>query len=106
MYNGVEDQPEFELLEISDTLEKKINGAALEDVQKVTVAKVKEATEKLKPGKSDPLCNVNSDCIKNATDVLFDHLATVIKCFLIHGHGSLILLLAPLIPIVKDKLLE
>ena len=35
---------------------------------------------------------------------MFEHLATVIRCFLIHGHVSLILLLATLVPIVKDKM--
>ena len=87
-----------------DDLEGKIGESSLADVDMVTTEKVKEASCKLKVGKSDPICDFSSDCIKEAPDILFSHLATVIRAFLIHGHVSLILLLATLVPIVKDKL--
>ena len=96
LYNSVNDREE--VLKISDQLETKISFSSLEDVNQVTAARVKEATEKLKDGKSDPICDISSDCI------LFDLLAAVIRGYLIHGHVSLFLLLATLVPIVKDKL--
>ena len=46
----------------------------------------------------------SSDCFKHAPDVLYDKLATVIRSFLIHGHVTLFLLIATLLPILKDKL--
>ena len=46
----------------------------------------------------------SSDCFKHAPDVLYDKLATVIRSFLIHGHVTLFLLIATLLPIIKDKL--
>ena len=46
----------------------------------------------------------SSDCFKNSPDVLFVNLANILQGFLIHGHGTQILLLATLIPLIKDKL--
>ena len=45
-----------------------------------------------------------SDCLKNAPSILFEHLEFIIKSFLIHGHVSTVLLLATLVPLIKDKL--
>ena len=44
-----------------------------------------------------------SDCLKNSPGELFDKLSIIIKSFLIHGHVSQILLLATLVPLIKDK---
>ena len=57
----------------------------------------------LKPDKSDPQFNFSSDCLKNAPDIFFDQLTKLSKCFLIHGHISVVLLLATLV-LVKNKL--
>ena len=76
---------------------------SLEDVHKVTPKIVKEAAHKLKSGKSDPVFSFSSDCFKNASDQMFEKLAMMIQSFLIHGHVTLILLLATLVPIIKDK---
>ena len=46
----------------------------------------------------------SSDCFKNAPDILFNRLCCLIQGFLIHGHVTLVLLLATLVPIIKDKL--
>ena len=80
------------------------NASSLLDVNKVTPEVVTEAVSNLKAGKSDPCYSFSSDCFKNAPPVLFDLLAALIRSFLIHGHVSLYLLLATLVPIVKDKL--
>ena len=44
------------------------------------------------------------DCTKNGTGSLFELLALAIQSFLIHGHITNILMLATLVPIIKDKL--
>ena len=93
-----------ELLDFCEDLENKINASCLNDVEKVTADKVKQASEKLKTDKSDPVCGYTSDCLKNAPDLFFSHLSLVIRAFLVHGRVSQILLLSTLVPIVKDKL--
>jgi hypothetical protein len=46
----------------------------------------------------------SSDSIKHGPEVLFDRLSVAIRCYLIHGHITLFLLLATLLPLIKDKL--
>ena len=46
----------------------------------------------------------SSDCVKKSPDNLFSFLSTIIQAFLIHGRVTLFLLLATLVPLVKDKL--
>ena len=76
----------------------------LTDVQKVTPALVKQAVTRLKNGKADSVYDFSSDCLKNAPDILYLHLSNIFQIFLTHSHVSLNLLLAVLVPIVKDKL--
>ena len=54
--------------------------------------------------KSDPTYSYSSDCIKNGPDSLFQHLSAALQAFLIHGHVTTFLLIATLVPIIKDKL--
>ena len=65
---------------------------------------MKEAASHIKDDKTDPVYSYSSDCIKNGPDSLFESLSLVIKSFLIHGHVTVFLLLATLVPIIKDKL--
>ena len=65
---------------------------------------IKEAMDKIKPNKSDPLFDFSSDCLKNAPGILYDQLADLLKSFLVHSHVPNSLLTATLVPIVKDKL--
>ena len=58
----------------------------------------------IKQDKTDPIFNFSSDCFKNAPGILYDQLAAISRGFLLHGHISSVLLLATLVPIVKDKL--
>ena len=46
----------------------------------------------------------SSDCFNNARYPLYEKLSLIIKGFLVHGHVTLVLLLATLVPIIKDKL--
>jgi hypothetical protein len=102
IYNSANDQDE--LNEVMVEVENKINEASLADVDLVTPEIVEEATKHLNESKSDPYLNFSSDCIKHGTKELFQKLAVVIKSFLIHGHVTYFLLLATLVPIIKDKL--
>ena len=67
---------------------------------------MKEAASKLKPGKSDPVYRFSSDCFKNATDSLYEHLSAVVQCCAVHSHVAQVLLLSTLVPLVKDKLVS
>ena len=77
---------------------------SLLDVEKVTPEVVKEAASHLKDSKSDPSFSFNSDCLKHGTDQLFQKLSICLKSFLVHGHITYFLLLATLLPIIKNKL--
>ena len=76
----------------------------MNDVNKVTSSLVKEAVSNIKDDKSDPIFSVSSDCIKHGSDLLSESISLVIKSFIIHGHLAVFLLLATLVPIIKDKL--
>ena len=76
----------------------------MEDVEKVTPAEVRKAAYRLKPGKSDPSFSFSSDCLKVKSNLLSEYLAKLIQSFLIHGYVPQFMLLATLVPIVKDKL--
>ena len=45
-----------------------------------------------------------SDFLREAPDILFHHLSETFKAFLVHGHVGEDLLLAALVPLVKDRL--
>ena len=102
LYNCTEDK--IELRELWVEIDNKINYTDARDVLKVTPALLKEASGRLKNGKSDPVYLFSSDCIKNAPDILFDHLSIILRSFLFHGHVSTFLLIATLVPIIKNKL--
>ena len=86
------------------TVEAKVTNEALQEVLKVTPKIVKQGVSKLKPGKCDPVFTFSSDCFKHGPDALYEKLAVMFQGFLIHGHVTQILLLATLVPILKDKL--
>ena len=102
LYNSVDDAENMG--EIKDQIEAKISEFSLADVDKVTPKIVKEAVSKLNPNKTDPVFSFSSDCIRVESDKLAELLAVIIKCYLIHGHVTRFLLLATLVPIIKDKL--
>ena len=91
------------LLEMKSSLNRSLTDQQQHEVDKVTPYVIKEAAKKLSENKSDPVYSFSSDCLINGTDQLFKQLSTVFKVFLIHGHFTLFLLLATLVPIIKDK---
>ena len=102
LYNSVDDKEKIE--DLLNKVNEGINNTHVHDVKKVTPDVVKEATKHLKDGKSDPVHIFSSDCLKHAPDVLFQLLSVIIRSFLYHGHVTVYLLLATLVPIVKNKL--
>ena len=102
LYNCTDDKDDIQRLD--DEIKQKINCSDARDVKKVSAGILKEASNRLKNGKSDPTYLFSSDCIKNAPDILFDHLSVIIRSFLYHGHVTVFLLIATLVPIIKNKL--
>ena len=102
LYNSANDR--FELRKVEAETEAKVDGTSMKDVLKVTPELIKEAAHKLNSGKTDPVFSFSSDCLKNATKSVYEGLSIIIQSFLIHAHVTNILLLASLVPIIKDKL--
>ena len=102
LFNREEDDANIELL--SRVIDSDMNEEAKVEIEKINSEKVKEAMNKIKPNKSDPIYDFSSDFLINAPDILFEQLALILNSFVIHGHVTEMLLLATLVPIVKDKL--
>ena len=102
LFNRESDAEDIE--KIKADIEQEIDDESFSEINKINMASIKDALGKIKSNKSDPICNFSSDFLKNGPDILIYHLEVMIKTFLIHGHISEILLLATLVPIVKDKL--
>ena len=102
LYNSHDDHAN--IVEIDAEVNSKINYFHLVDVDRVTPDIVKKAASRLHSNKSDPIYSFSSDCIQGGPDLLYQHLSVALKSFLIHGHVTLFLLIATLIPIIKDKL--
>ena len=94
----------LQLRAVEADIESKVNETGLKDVLKVTPEIVKQAAHKLKSGKSDPVFSFSSDCLKNATKSIYENISLILQSFLVHGHLTNLLLLATLVPIIKDKL--
>ena len=79
-----------------------MEGDAITEVNKITGAKVKEATCKMKPGKSDVSDGYSSDALLHGPDILFDCLSMTICSFLIHGTVTTCLLVCAFLPLLKS----
>ena len=104
LYNSIDNTEE--LRKVSDDVNNGINFTHIHDVEKVTQDIIKDAAKHLKNSKSDPVFDFSSDCLSSGPDEVFFHLSIILKTFLIHNHVTACLLLATLVPIVKDKLGE
>ena len=87
-------------------INQNVDDDGLVEVGKVNPNLVKDAVGKLKANKSDPIWDFSIDFFKEAPDILYCHIYEIIKAFLVHGHVSQHLLLASLVPLVKDKLAD
>lgn len=103
LYNNVNDKDNLSIIE--NKLESNINNNnSHKDIGLITCDTLKIAAQRIKPGKSDPLFRLTSDCFLYAPDILYELLSILLKSYLTHAHVSEFLLLSTLIPIVKDKL--
>ena len=91
----------FAIQELKDSLE--IDNFAKFEVFKVTGEKVKEAACRMKPNKSDVSEGYTSDALLNGPDILFEHLALVIRSFLLHGTVTKCLLACAFLPLLKPR---
>ena len=60
----------------------------------------------MKKSKNDAIFNIQSDCLINAPDVLVEHLANMVRAFIVHGNVPYFLLVCTLLPLVKDNLAD
>lgn len=100
LFNRIDDTEE-----INNVLKSlRIDQNSMKEVNKIDSDLIKQAMNKIKTDKTDPIFDYTSDFLKEAPDILYDHLAFIIRSFIIHGHVTKELLLATMVPIIKDKL--
>ena len=104
LFNRSNDDEKIEQLRLD--ISRRISQDDFREIDKINSSTIKEALKKIKSNKSDPLYDFSSDFLKNAPDILHEHLAIVIKAFVTHAHVTSELLIATLVPIVKDKLAD
>ena len=102
LYNSIDDKENLEA--ISRHLSENIDAHSLEEIDRITPKLIRTAISKLKNGKTDPVFQYSSDCLKDPPEVLCEHLALVFKMFLVHGHVSSMIMVSTIIPLIKDKL--
>ena len=102
LYNSVGDKEN--LLIVKKDICQRIVHSDMQEVSRITPEIIKEASNKLKKFKSDPVSEIVSDYLINAPDALYTHLSNILKSFTIHGHLSSTLAICTLLPIIKDKL--
>ena len=91
LYNSVNDEQETQ--EVLKLVNNYVDVSSFDDVDLVNQSVVRKAVNNIKLHKNDPIFTFNSNCIKQAPASLFQHLSLMMKCFLIHGHVSQVLLL-------------
>ena len=104
LYNTHELGPELE--ELSSDICAGVNESSLIHVDRVTNYLVREALTSMKKSKNDAIFNIQSDCLINAPDVLVEHLANMVRAFIVHGNVPYFLLVCTLLPLVKDNLAD
>ena len=65
---------------------------------------MKVAVTMMKKGKCDVSGSYTTDALKNAPDILYEHLASVYRSWLVHGTVSRPLLACAFLPLLKSSL--
>ena len=104
LFNREDDDNNIEL--ISSVVNSQVGDESITELDKINAEKVKAAMQKIKPNKSDPIFDFSSDFLKNVPEILFEQLAFILRSFVVHGHVTETLLLATMVPLVKDKLAD
>ena len=102
LYNKHEDGDELEKL--GEELEATIDENSMKDVDEITLEVVRDVSAKLRKSKTDPVFAYSSNCYKQAPDILYELLAGIFQSFLVHSHVTAVLLVAVLVPIIKNQL--
>ena len=102
LYTSADDVQETK--ELLKVVNKSVQSSSLVDVDRVTPEVVCEAIRNVKKDKNDPGFSFNSNCFKRSPDSLYRHLSEMVKCSLVHGHVCQELLLATIVPLIKNKL--
>ena len=104
LYNTHSHGAEFE--QLRGRINAGVEQSSLAQVELITPGLVQEALKSLKKSKNDAIFSFQSDCLINAPGALAEHLADMIRAFLIHGAVPQFLLVCTLLPLVKDKLAD
>ena len=75
------EKDENNLKELLNSINSDIGNDAQVEIERIDSNLIKEALKKIKPNKSDPLCDFSSDFLKNAPEMLYVHLAAIIRAF-------------------------
>ena len=102
LYNQTHD--EEKVRDIMVKVDNMIDDKDVIEVNNINGITIKDALMKIKSGKTDPTYGFSSDCLKNANNMYYECLASMMRAILIHGHIPSKLLTATLVPLVKDKL--
>ena len=102
LYNGVNDQEN--LSTFKSKLNREINQRSCKYSSLLTPELIRQSSQKLKSGKTDPLVSITSDCLVNGPQILYGILSFCLQSYVNHGHVSDFLLILTMVPIVKDKL--
>ena len=102
LYNSADDREET--TKLMQEINSSIDDSSLKAVELVTPNLIEKLSKQVKANKRDPQFMFNSDCIKHGGSKLYLHISNMIRLFLIHGHVSDTLLVATIVPLIKDKL--
>ena len=102
LFNRGKDDDKIDAMKIE--LERGISRDDVSETDRINSEVIKEAMKQIKGNKSDAIYDFSSDFLKHGPDILYEHLANIMKTFAVHGHISEHLLVATLVPLVKDKL--
>ena len=99
LYNSAETTTDT----LKQTMKGLINKESMSEADKITGDSVKAATVKMKPRKSDISGGFTSDCLLHGPDVLFSHLASVFRGWMVHGTVTSSVLACAFLPLLKPQ---
>ena len=86
LYNSADTSDE--MVDIKEEVKAKTNQESVAEVNKITGEAVKTAVTMMKRGKCDVSGSYTTNALKNAPDIVYEHLASVYRSWLAHGTVS------------------
>ena len=102
LYNSAQSEEEMEALKLK--IQGILEVGAKSEVDKLTGEVVKEAVTRMKPHKLDVSQGWSSDSLLHGPDLLFEQLAYVFRCWMVHGYVTQTILACAFIPLLKSTL--